>query len=404
MTIAVGIAKQLRYKVESTWGVAPGATGAQLLRRVTSDLDLKKETYQSNEIRSDYQVADFRHGVRSVDGGINGELSPGTYEDFFAAAVRQEWQTAATTTAIATVTAAATSPQFVRSAGSFLTNGFKVGDVIRWTGWTAPATANNSKNFLITALTATDMTGVFLDGTAVVAKASGDSVTGLLAGKKTWVPRTGHTDLSFSIEHFYTDIVQSELFTGCKVGSMEVQLPATGLSTVNMQFMGKDVTTNTSAYYTSPTAETSSGVLAAVNGALYLGGTAVATVTGLNFTINGNMTGEAVVGSNTRPDIFEGRVTVSGQLTAFFENATFRDYFLNETEAALIGVFTTANTAAADIVVFNMPRIKLGSAQKDDGEKGLVQTLAFTALLNTAGGSGVNSLDTTISIQDSTIV
>jgi hypothetical protein len=86
---ATGVAKQLRYKAESTWGTAPGASGAQLLRRVTSTLDLKKQTYRSNEIRSDYQVNDMRHGVRSVEGTINGELSPGTYKDFLAAAVRK---------------------------------------------------------------------------------------------------------------------------------------------------------------------------------------------------------------------------------------------------------------------------------------------------------------------------
>src|SRR5574340_1406595 len=89
-----GIAKRVQYKVESVYGTVPAATGpvGQSLRRVTSDLNLTKETYQSNEIRTDYQVSDFRHGVRSVAGTINGELSPGTYEDFFAAALMQEWR------------------------------------------------------------------------------------------------------------------------------------------------------------------------------------------------------------------------------------------------------------------------------------------------------------------------
>ena len=40
MTIAAGVAKQLRYKVEATFGTAPGASGAQVLRRVNSNLDL----------------------------------------------------------------------------------------------------------------------------------------------------------------------------------------------------------------------------------------------------------------------------------------------------------------------------------------------------------------------------
>ena len=76
MAIASGVAKSVRYKVEATYGTAPGASGGQLLRRVTSDLGLTKETYQSNEIRADYQVADFRHGIRRVGGTLKGELSP----------------------------------------------------------------------------------------------------------------------------------------------------------------------------------------------------------------------------------------------------------------------------------------------------------------------------------------
>jgi hypothetical protein len=257
---------------------------------------------------------------------------------------------------------------------------------------------------MITALTATIMTGTMLDGVAVGAKAAGDSVTCVTMGKFASVPLTGHTDLSYSIEHYYSDLVLSEVFSGCKVSQIEVQLPATGMATIGVGIMGKDITTAGAEYFTSPTAQTTSGILAAVNGAIYVAGTAVANITGMNFTINGNMTGEAVVGSNTKPDIFEGRVQVSGQLTAFFESATLRDLFIDETLASINCVFTTANTAAADFVAFSFPSVKMGGAKKDDGDKGLIQTLPFTALLNTTGGTAttLSTLKTTLTIQDST--
>lgn len=405
MTIAVGVAKQVTVKKEVTWGLVPAAGSAQSMRRTTSDLDVKKDTYQSAEIRTDYQIADFRHGVRSVEGTLNGEISPGTYQLFMAAACRQGFQTAATTTAITTVTAATTTTTngtFTRSSGSFFTDGFKVGDVVRWTGWVV-ATANNTKNMLITALTALIMTVTTLDGTAIVSRAGGDTVTGAVTGKKTWVPQTGHTDDSFSIEHWFADLTLSEVFSGCKVSKLDIQLPATGMGTIGVSVMGKDVTTAGAQYFTSPTAATTTGVVAGVNGALFVGGVAVANITGMNFTIDGSMTAEPVIGSNFRPDIFEGRVSVSGQVTAFFQDATLRDVFLNETTTSICGVFTTANTAAADFIVFNMPMVKAGGASKDDGEKGLVQTIPFTAILNSAGGTAttLSTLLTTISIQDS---
>lgn len=405
MPIATGIFKQLRYKKETVLGTAPGATGAQLLRRVTSNLDLKKETYKSNEIRTDAQRSDFRHGVRSVDGSINGELSCGTYKDFMSSVLRQAWQAPSTTGAIITVAAAVTSGAagtFTRSGGSYLTDGFKIGDVVRWTGWATTGLPNNTHNFLITALTALVMTGVMLDGVAVGAKIAGDTVTGVVVGKKTWIPTTGHTNESYSIEHYFGDLVQSELFLGCRPGKMDVKLPGSGMATVDFAFMGLNMTTAGAEYFTTPTAASTGGVLAAVNGALYIAGVAVGLITGMNIEVNPNLSDPGgVVGSNSKPDIFVGSLDVTGQMTVLFDSVTYRDYFVNETEVSVNAVFTAANTAAADFIAFSMPRVKVGGASKNDGETGLILTMPFTALLNTAGGAAVSTLATTISIQDS---
>jgi len=403
MAIAKGIAKQVKYKQEVTFGTAPVAAASQALRRVTSDINLTKQTYQSNEIRADYQVADMRHGVREVAGTINGELSPGTHKDFLAASLRKAWAATAAITA-ASVTIAGTLGVYTitRAAGDYLVDGLKIGDVIRLSVGTLHAN-NINKNLIITALTGTVATVAAVNGSALAAEGPITGTTITIIGKKTWVPATGHTSLSYSIEHWYGDVAQSELFTGCKVNQVDVQLPATGMATCNVGFMGQNLTTDSAEYFTSPTAQSSTGVLAAVNGGLYVDGTAIATVTGMNFTINSNITGEAVVGSNQKPELFDGRVTVSGQFTAFFENASLRDLFLNETEASIVGVFTTDSSATADFMSFVFPRIKAGGASKDDGEKGIIQTIPFTALLNTDGGTALSSHATTISIQDSTV-
>jgi hypothetical protein len=399
--IATGINKRVQYKKEVTWGTQPGATSAQLLRRITSTLDLAKDAYQSQEIRTDYQVSDYRHGMRKVAGNVNGELSGGTYKDFMAAAVRAAFASGATTGAVVTITAAAAAPQFVRSSGSFITDGFSVGQVVRHSGWSSGATANNARNFLITALTATNMSGIFLDGTAVTAKASGDSVTIAVQGKQAAIPLTGHTNDSFSIEHFFADIVQSELFTGCRVAKMDVKLPATGMSTVDFAFMGKDMVPASAAYFTSPAVQTTSRTYAAVNGALFVAGVQVGLITSLDFSLNANMSVDAVVGSNTTPDVIPGEIMVTGSLTAYFQDATLRDIFNNETEASVVCAFTADNTGAAEFMAFTLPRIKAGGNQKSDGDKGIVQTIPFTALLNVAGGGTTGTLQTTLAIQDS---
>jgi hypothetical protein len=411
MPIAAGVFKQLAYKAESAYGTAPGQASAQQLRRITSTLDLTKETYQSNEIRTDQQMSDFRHGVRRVAGGINGELSPGTWKDFLAAILKRDF---AAVTAItgAGLTISGSGPTYtvVRSAGSWLTDGLKVGDVVRFSVGALNA-SNINKNVMITDIaSATSMTVLPLNGSAMVAEGPITGCTITVVGKKTYVPSSGHTDKSFAIEHWYSDLGQSELFLGCKLAQASIDLPPTGLATINWDVRGQDmadtqakrggVATNTQ-YFTSPTAATTSGSLAAVNGVVRLAGQSVAVLTGLSVTIAANFTGDPVVGANVVPNQFPGRVLVSGQASMYFDGVTIRDAFINETEVDILAAFTTDNTATADFMTFVLPRVKFGGASKDDGEKGLVQTLPFQALLNANGGTGVKTERTTLSVQDS---
>ena len=401
MTIATGIAKQLSIKKEVTYGVAPTASAAQAYRRVTSTLALAKQTYASAEIRPDYQIADYRHGVRSVGGAINGELSPGTHALVIAAALRKAFVIGVSTSG-ASITVAGTGPTYTatRAAGSFLTDGFKIGDVIRLTVGTFSA-ANLNANLFIVSLTATVATILALNGASLVAEGPIASATVSVYGKKNFVAATAQTNDSFAIEHWHSDISQSELFLGCRVSQLDIGLPPTGMATLNTAFMGVNMVPAQAQYFTSPTAATTSGVLASVNGVITVGGLQIALLTGLTLKLNPSMTQQAVVGSNTFPDTFPGRVNITGQMTVLFTDNVMRDYFVNETEVAIACAFATGSSAQADFMSFSLPRVKVGGSAKDDGEKGLVQTMPFQALLNVNGGAALASDFTTLSIQDS---
>ncbi|WP_342049876.1 MULTISPECIES: phage tail tube protein [unclassified Cupriavidus] len=406
MPNAKGLFKQLRYKLQSGQGVAAGTSGGQILRRVTSDIALNKDTYQSEEIRSDQQIADFRHGVRRVAGTINGEISPGTYADLIAAILRRDFTAVTAITGMTIAIAAASivggrqTYTVTRSTGSFLTDGIKAGDVGRLTAGSFNA-ANINKNLLVLAVTALALTVIPLNGVALVAESGIATATLSLPGKKTYVPTSAHTDKYISFEHWFSDVAQSELFTDCKLAQMDLTLPATGMATIAAQIQGLDMTTGTSAYFTAPAVETTSGIVAAVNGVLLAAGVPVGLLTGMSATINANMTGDPVVGQNTLPDLYPGRVVVTGQMTAYFQDAVLRDAFINETEIGITAVLATTNGPTADFIAITMSRVKLGGAAKDDGEKGLIQTIPFQALLNGAGGAGTANEKTTISVQDS---
>ena len=401
MATASGINKVVTYKKETTFGTLPSpTTGGQTIRRVSSNFNLTKETYQSEEIRQDYQLVDMRHGVRSVEGSISGELSAGTYADFLASALARNW-TAATPSALGSTTIATVGGAYTitRTTGSWLTDTVRVGNVIRLTGF---ATANNNVNLLVIALTATVATVVALNGIKLTNETVASGGTYKVQGKTTYAPTTGHTDDSYTFEEWYADIGQSEVTVGNKVNTVGIALPATGLTTVDLSFMGQDLKQRgVSQFFTSPSAQNSNGIFAAVNGALIVNGAPVALVTGANFNINRNMTSEAVVGSNIKPEIYEGRIIVDGDFTTLYQDGTFAGYFDNETEISLVVALTANSLPNSEFMSFTIPRLKLSTDTKDDGEKGIVSSNSFQALK----GFGANGFEaTTLMIQDSSLV
>lgn len=396
--IAQGISKVLAYKKQSGLGSPASGSGGQQLRRTTSTINLTKEAYQSAEIRPDQQVADYRHGPNQVTGSIAGELSPGTYEDLMAAVLRKDF-VAVTSMTSAAVTVVASTGVVTFQTGNPLSSGIKVGMVVRFTAGSLAA-ANLNKNLLVTAVTASTMTVSALNGSALADDAT--SVTGVtvaIPGKVSYVPETSQTHDYFTVEHWFADISQSELFTDVNVSNIQVAIPATGMATCTFPLVGLGLSTGASQILTTPSSITTTGACAGANGLMMVNGAAVAVITSIDFDVNGNTAAaDAVVGSNARPDVFQGTVTATGTMSVYFVDATFRDYFINETEVSVNVALTTSDSATADFVSFQMPRVKVGGADVSDGQNGLIRTFPFVAIKDVTGGS---SYSTTIMVQDS---
>lgn len=398
VNIANGVAKSIVYQREDgCWGDLPTVPAGKTVRRVTGSFSLSKETYQSEELRTDYQMVDFRHGVRSVEGNINGELSPGTYSDFMSAALGRDFAASVVpTTASITVAADVVGYTLTRDAGSYLADGLRVGMVLRLSGSTTPA--NDAKNLMVIAVTELVATVIVLNGSVLVAETSA-AATYIVPGKSTYIPSTGHTDVSYTVEEWYSDIGQSEVTTGNKVNTVGISLPATGLVTADFAFMGKDlVRAETTQFFTNPEAQGEDRVFASVSGALLIDGKPVSLVTSLSININKNLTAEAVVGSNVKPDMEHGRILVDGEFSSMFADATFAKAFRDEAEISLVCVLTTGTEADAQFMAITLPRIKINSDTKSDGETAIVSSNSFQALK----GDGTNGFEaTTIQIQDS---
>ena len=393
MPLAEGVSARIVYKPHSTGVITPssepvlssdpGASGGQILRRVSSTLSLGKDTYQSAEIRGDRQIADFRHGVRRVQGNISGELSPLTYGDFFEAACRGTWAAAVTAnqTDFMSVSADNGASKFTFAGGNPVSKGFRVGHVIRFSDLSDAD--NNATNFVILGFGGSNSREVTVypapDDMTADASYSLASI-----GQSLIVPSSGFVSRKFLFEIWNQDTDDARLFSECRCGGFNVQLPPTGIGTVDFDFMGRNmsiVSDGSAPFFSAPAAETTTNLLASVNGLLRVAGSTVAVITGLNIQMQLNPSADAVVGSNLVPEIFLGRANVTGQMTAFFEDPTLIDAFINETEVQILAYLTGSNDDAAQAMTFLLPRVKLGGADlQTQGEGGQAITLPFQAM------------------------
>ncbi|KFC73197.1 hypothetical protein FG93_01941 [Bosea sp. LC85] len=373
------------YKPEVTFGVAEdGAAGAKVFRPNSGGLNLSKEPIRSNEIRRDGQVSRGRHGSRSVAGSYVGDLSHGSYDDFIEAVFRGSFQpelvlneASAGLTSITT-----TANAIVASAGSWITAGLRVGDIVRLTNHSTAA--NNGRNLRIVGLTASTITVAEV----LTVDAVADAAFSLTRPKKLLM---GTTPRSFSIEEREIDIDGSELFLGNRIGSMQLQLQPNGMATITFGVIGRDMEVKDGAaspYYAAPVATTSLG-MTAVEALIRLGGEDVLELTALDLTINLNAAGQPVVGSVLTPEVFTNQATVEGSITALKKDVSRVQQFLDEDVLSLHLMFTENEGEPRDFCSFFIGNITFANLAKSElgADNGRTQQISLLIGKDERGGA-----------------
>jgi hypothetical protein len=399
MPIASGIKKITSWKKQTALGSASSGSGGKVARRTSSVFMADYDTYQSNEIVSHHQSTGSSYGLRKSSGKLDGELSASTFADLIGSLLEKDFASSVNSGAL-TITYGGTSNAWtaVRGSGSFLTDGFKVGDVIRASG--GSVSGNNSRNFYITAVVALTITFRALDAAAVTAGSS-TTTTLTVFGKKTFAPTTSHTTDYYTFEEFYGDLTRSEIFNDCRIGALALSLPATGNATVSFDVVGLARVLGSSQVLTTPTT-TTTGIMAAINGVILVNGSALAVATGITVNVsNSAANAGAVIGSNVGSDVTTGKIMVSGTITAQFDATTLQVLKDAETAIGINCVLTADMTGTSDFVALTMPKVKIFTDTPDDGEKAIVRTYNWVAEYNAAGGSGISSEQTIMSVQDS---
>ena len=392
------VEKSVIVGAEAAFGTIAPANSGKLKTRVSLELNLTRDTYQSARIDSSAQVTGMRSGINKIEGSFSDEVSCGEHAEFYAALLRGEWTTGGSTTSSA-IGINGTTGVVTRGSGSWITDGHKNGDVVTISGAT---TAGNNINVIISDLAALTFKATPVnDAATLTTEAAGATITIALAGKKLIIPIAldDRTDKSFTFEQVYPSLSISDRFTGCKIESASFDYKPSAMSTVEFSVLGKAKASESTQYFTSPASATTTSPLSGADGKLFTNGSMLGVATSLTADINGNLEAAECIGSRDAAAIFLGRIEIEGEVVTYFTDSVLADKFLNEQDVSIVWVQRGDDE---DAFIQKFPRVRLGSADVDDADTGgLSQTMSFNAILpdgtdNTWERSSIVFQDTTL--------
>lgn len=281
---------------ETSSGVTPATGTLKIFRATQSGLDISIAALQSEEIRDDAEIADFRLGTRHVEGTATGEFSANTFDDLLAAALR----------------------------------------------------------------------GAFVDGQV----------------------KGGITRQSFTFIDYNADIndYPYTIYRGCEVNTLAITVSAAAMVGIEFGIVGRTMEQAT----TLPTGltvgeRTTTAPMDGFSGALSMGGSVVDVITELAINLENGIEPRFVVGSKFSIKPGSKRRSITGTLTAYYEDNTLRTKFLDEQESVL--TIDILDGTTGDGYRFTMPRVKITEAPRPiDGEGDIMLNMSYQALLNQTEG------------------
>jgi len=207
-------------------------------------------------------------------------------------------------------------------------------------------------------------------------------------------PATGTTEMIggvtpqyITLEDRLTDIGQYIVYTGMTGNTLNVSASPNSRTEATFNFVGKDAEISSSELAT-PTASSYNNPFDNFSGSISIGGSEVAILTSIDFTVDNQLNPAFVLGSNTAPQLGWGRRLVTGNITAYFEDAAFFNRFSNETSAAIQIVFDDQNSGST--YTFDFPSCKFNSADTplpDDSLRTI--TTSFVSLFDNSTDSNI---------------
>lgn len=280
LSVAQGSNLEALYAVEDSWGELASSSDVYNLRTTGFGINMSRDSFASNELRSDRQTADSRTGMDQVSGDIPVELSYNAFDDLIASAMFSSWS--ADSLPVITIGTTQKSLALARNFPAMNQHHEFKGCIVNSMSVSVQPNSIITSTFNFTGQQMNTYTteGGYVNGTYV----SGDN--------------TGSRELTGAVDKATNSPFDS--FSG-------------------------------SLYVGAGSADPTSSA------------NEVSAITGIDFSIENALEPLQVIGQKQAVGVSAGRASISGTVSAFFINSDMLNRFLNETETAILFTLSDAS-------------------------------------------------------------
>lgn len=384
--------KRIAQVVETNRGETPSSASYKIIPHLDSTALNQTQTFErSGEVKSN------RQGGKQVGGTIQsgGPIAVPMKNDPAIRELLESAMSAAFTNVVASGAGgnpdgfAFTTTTITRTTGSFINDGWQVGDQILVSGATTPGNNIVAADLIkVTAVAALILT---LSGGLTTAEAF---AAGTTATSRSYYLKAGTTRKFFTHEVTYLDLspVVFEYFRGMEVNTLSITIPTSGEVTGEFGMIGLiGLITNTEfdrSNNLSGTTTTGTGTRAAAAGtvafagsvagsALDRGGSLAPEVESLTININNNRGAKFAVGQNTAAFVEEGDFDVEFTFALYFRDKGVQEDYLNGTRTSL--KVTVKDQQDGHAMVMEFPTVVFTQGPKGLSGQAYVQNMTAFA-------------------------
>lgn len=259
-----------------------------------------------------------------------------------------------------------TSNTITRATGSFVTDGWAVGDTVVISG--DGVQAGNNSTFAVTSVTA-----LALGVTGVVASAA----TSLRLRQKQFL-RDSVVPKTFAFERRQVDASLYTSGLGMMVSKLSLSMAPSGLVKVSFDLLGLGFNGNNAASVANsvvqPTGNKSFDTLI---GSMTEGGSSPGIIPAFEVTVDNGLTQNFGLFQTSASELIEDDTVVTGSLDVYLRDKTLLDKFTNGTETAIV---VTNTDYAGNSYEFTLPRDRYLSADEQFSKKNVSYKYPFQAL------------------------